>query len=122
MAEMIAGVRAVLPGSLDVRFHWLPAEFLAEQQVRGWSGPESLPVWIPAREGNDGWGRVGIQRALDAGLTYRSLADTTQSVLEYFPSYQAGLDPERRARGMAAGLTEEKERQVLEAWRARGGR
>lgn len=118
MHEMIAGIRGALPGSLDVRFTHVPAEFLEQQQVRAWAGPNSLPVWVPDREGNEGWGRVSIQRAIDKGLTFRSLADTTQSVLEWYPGWFASLPAERQQRP-AAGLSADKEREVLSAWRAR---
>ena len=118
MQEMVAGIRGALPGGLDVKFTYVPAEFLAQHQIRGWAGPNSLPVWVAPREGNDGWNRVSIQRALDKGLTFRSLADTTQSVLDWYPGWFASLSPERQARP-AAGISAEKEQQVLAAWRAR---
>lgn len=118
MREMVAGIRGALPGSLDVKFTYVPANFLEQHQVRGWAGPNSLPVWVAPREGNDGWNRISIQRAIDKGLTFRSLADTTQSVLGWYPKWFASLPAERQQRP-AAGLSAEKEREVLTAWRAR---
>lgn len=118
MREMVAGIRGALPGSLDVKFTYVPADFLAQHQIRGWAGPNSLPVWVAPREGNDGWNRVSIQRALEKGLTFRSLADTTQSVLDWYPEWYATLPPERQQQ-RGAGITAEKEHEVLAAWRSR---
>jgi 2'-hydroxyisoflavone reductase len=56
-----------------------------------------LPLWIadPALSAAD---RAVIDRALDAGLTFRPLADTVRSTLdEAVPTEAAGLSPEREA-------------------------
>lgn len=111
MAEMLYGIRAVLPGSHDIKFTWLPVDFLTEQKVRGWS---DMPTWLPMRADNQGWGRVSIARALAKGLTFRSLADTTRDTLAWFHT----LPAERQAT-TRAGLKPEREAEVLAAWRAR---
>jgi 2'-hydroxyisoflavone reductase len=64
----------------NAQFTWVPADFLAEQKVRPWS---DMPVWVPPRE-DSGFASVSIRKALDKGLTFRSLTDTTQATLEWF--------------------------------------
>lgn len=116
MGEMVGGIRATLPGDLDVRFTWVPADFLGEQKVNGWS---DLPVWVPAREGEEGWSRVSIARALAKGLTFRSLADTTAATLAWHETRpEAARAIPRRTQPAGAGLAPERETAVLAAWRA----
>lgn len=108
MAGLLHGVRGALPGDLDLRIHWLPADFLREQQVRPWS---EMTTWF----GPDAvLSRASNARAVAAGLTYRSLARTTVDTLEWFRS----LPAERQA-APRAGLAADKEARVLEAWRGR---
>lgn len=111
MAEMLYGMRAVLPGSHDIKFTWLPADFLTEQKVRGWS---DMPTWLAMRPDNQGWGRVSIARALAKGLTFRPLAETTRDTLAWFKT----LPAERQAT-LRSGLKPEREVEVLAAWHAR---
>ena len=111
------GIGAMLDGikkatKSNATFTWVDADFLAEQKVRPWG---DMPVWIPPR-GEDGGGltSVSIQKALAQGLTFRSLADTTQATLEWFKKQPA----DRQAK-MRAGITAEREAQVLAAWHAK---
>lgn len=111
MAEMLYGMRGVMPGSHEISFTWLPVDFLAEEKVRGWS---DMPTWLPMRADNQGWGRVSITRALAKGLTYRPLAETTRDTLAWFKT----LPAERQAT-LRSGLKPEREAEVLAAWRAK---
>jgi 2'-hydroxyisoflavone reductase len=111
MGEMVGGIRAAMPGDLDVKFTWMPAEFLTQQQVRGWS---DLPVWVAPRENNDGWSRVSIDRALAKGLTFRPLALTAKDTLEWDKTR-----PEAQRTNRRAGLRPEREAEVLTAWKSR---
>jgi 2'-hydroxyisoflavone reductase len=110
MAEQLYGIRAVTPGSNDVSFTWVPSDFLAEQKVRGWS---DMPTWVPKREGNDGWSRVSIERAVAKGLTFRPLAVTARDTIDWFKT----LPADRKQ--MRSGLTPEREKAVLDAWHAK---
>jgi 2'-hydroxyisoflavone reductase len=94
--------------SEPARFTFADAEFLASQQVRPWS---DMPAWVPADGPSPGLLQVSIQRALDRGLTYRPIADTARDTLAWFRT----LPAERQARLMA-GLSAEREAQVLRAW------
>lgn len=104
MAEMLAGIRAVTSGAL--KFTWVPADFLGAQSVSPWG---DMPCWIPGHAVMN----VRLDRALAAGLTYRPLADTVGDTLEWYSE----LDEERRA-NLRAGLSAEREAEVLAAWHA----
>jgi 2'-hydroxyisoflavone reductase len=109
MAEQLYGIRGALSGDLDIRLHWIPADFLQAQGVRPWS---EMTTWF----GPDAvLSTTSNARALAAGLTYRPLAEITTDTLAWFRS----LPAERQA-NMVAGLGAEKEREVLAAWRASG--
>jgi len=111
MGEMLAGIRAVLPGSLDIRFTWADADFLSSRQVRPWS---DMPVWIPTVGETAGWSQVNIDRALAKGITFRPFAVTALDTLEWHRTRPAEAQEKMRA-----GLTPEREAEVLAAWRAR---
>jgi 2'-hydroxyisoflavone reductase len=92
----------------NATFTWVPLEFLKQQKVEAWS---DMPVWA----GDElGLSRTKIDRALSKGLTFRSLADTTRDTLAWFKSL-----PQDRQSKLRAGVTPEKEAQVLGAWHAR---
>src|SRR6266536_3032090 len=87
-------------------FTWVPANFLAQQKVEAWS---YMPVWA----GDElGLSRTNISRALAKGLTFRPLAETARDTLAWFKS----LPQERRSK-LRAGLTPEREADVLAAWK-----
>ena len=111
---MLYGCRAVSSGSNEIKFTWADAEFLREQNVRGWS---DMPTWIAPGPDNQGWGRVSIDRALAKGLTFRPLAVTARDTIDWFKT----LPAERQAT-MGAGLKPEREKEVLAAWHARQSR
>lgn len=108
MAEMLYGIKGVT--TAGAQFTWVPATFLEAQKVNPWS---DMPVWIPPIGEMTGFATVSIKRALDKGLTFRSLADTTQATLAFHESRPA----ERKAK-LRSGLTPEREAEVLAAWKA----
>jgi 2'-hydroxyisoflavone reductase len=98
----------VVTGS-DARLTWVGESFLVEQGVEPWS---ELPLWIPESDASHaGFSRVDCSRALDAGLTFRPLEQTVRDTLEW-----ASTRPADRA--WRAGLTREREAELLAAWRA----
>ena len=107
MAEMLYGIRAIT--STPVGFTWVPIQFLSEQGVRPWS---DMPAWIPG----DPLSLVSVARAVEAGLSFRPLAVTALSTLEYHLQR-----PEEERTNPQAGISPEREREVLDAWRARKG-
>lgn len=109
MAGLIHGIRATVDN--EISFTWVPADYLAEHEVQPWS---EMTVWVPPEGEYRGFATGSIQRALDAGLDFRPLADTVGATLDYWNS----LPDERRA-NPRAGLAEDKERRVLAAWHSR---
>lgn len=107
MAEMLYGIKAVT--TAGAQFTWVPASFLEAQKVAPWG---DMPVWVPPQGEYAGFGAIGISRALAAGLTFRPLADTAQATLAFHESRPA----ERQAK-LRAGITPEREAEVLAAWK-----
>jgi 2'-hydroxyisoflavone reductase len=107
MAEMLYGIKAVT--TAGAQFRWVPAEFLEAQKIGPWM---DMPVWIPPVGEYAGFGSRSIKRALDAGLTFRPLADTAQATLEWYETVSA----ERKAKPRA-GLSAEREAEALAAWK-----
>lgn len=107
MAEMLYGIKAVT--TAGAQFTWVPASFLEEQKVSPWS---DMPVWLPPIGETAGFGSRSIKRALAAGLTFRPLADTAQATLDYHDA----RDAERKSK-MRAGLSPQREAEVLAAWK-----
>src|SRR5437762_2438185 len=105
---MLDGIKTAL--NSNATFAWVDAEFLKQQKVEAWS---DMPVWA----GDElGMSRTNISRALAKGLTFRSLADTARDSLAWFKAQK----PKRQAK-MRAGLTPEREAEVLTALHKQGG-
>jgi 2'-hydroxyisoflavone reductase len=105
---MLDGIKTAL--NSNATFAWADAEFLKQQKVEAWS---DMPVWA----GDElGMSRTNISRALAKGLTFRSLGDTASDALAWFKAQK----PERQAK-MRAGLTPEREAEVLVALHKQDG-
>ena len=90
----------------NVTFTWVTEEFLTRQKVEPWS---DMPVWT----GKDsGLARAKIDRALSKGLTFRPLSETARDTLTWFESL-----PQERQSHLKAGLSPEREAEVLAAWK-----
>lgn len=110
LAELLYGIRAVT--TAETTFTWVDTDFLLANGARPYS---DLPVWMPPLEGREGFARFDMTPEIEAGLTYRSLADTTRDTLEYHFSRTA----ERQA-SLRAGMSPEMEAELLAKWHARG--
>jgi len=97
----------------DARVTWLPASFLAQQRIEGWS---DMPVWVDAVGEEAAFAMTSAERALAAGLKVRSLPDTVRDTLVWHLSRPA----EQQAK-LKAGITPEREQEVLAAWHAAQG-
>jgi len=99
--ELLGTCRTI--GTPDSAITWVPDEFLLEHDVGEWM---ELPLWIadPAMAGAD---QVDVRRALGEGLRFRTLAETVRGVLEEASTTDA------------AGLSREREAELLAAWHAR---
>jgi 2'-hydroxyisoflavone reductase len=111
IGEMLDGMRPLASGPVEPTF--VPADFLAEQNVRPWA---DMPTWVPPVGSSAGFARVSIQRALREGLTFRPSPQTARDTLEWHRTRPAEQQAQLRA-----GLSAEREAEVLRAWReARG--
>src|SRR5437870_1559921 len=100
---MLDGIKTALKS--NATFTWVAEDFLTRQKVEPWS---DMPVWT----GKDsGLARAKIDRALSKGLTFRPLAETARDTLAWFKSL-----PQERQGKLRAGLTPEREAEVLRAW------
>jgi 2'-hydroxyisoflavone reductase len=108
MQGMLDGIKKVTKTNSTLT--WVDADFLAEQKVSPWS---DMPVWIPPRGDEAGFSMININKAVGKGLTFRPVPDTAQATLEWFRKQT----PERQAK-LRAGITAEREGQVLAAWHA----
>jgi 2'-hydroxyisoflavone reductase len=96
-AELLETARE-LSGS-DARFTWVPDEFLVEHEVGEWM---ELPMWLQDPDWL-GMHMADVSRALGAGLRFRPLAETVRETLELArPTDDAGLTPERESELLAA--------------------
>jgi 2'-hydroxyisoflavone reductase len=106
---MMHGIHAVTGGRVE--FTHVARDFLEQQKV---SFGSDLPIWLPAGSEFGGYGQVSNKRALDAGLTFRPLATTVADLLAWFRS-----QPAERQATLRAGMTREREAELLKAWHAR---
>src|SRR5438034_2806007 len=101
---MLDGIKAAMKSNATLT--WVAEDFLTQQKVEPWS---DMPVWT----GNDsGLARAKIERALNKGLTFRPLAETARDTLAWLKSH-----PQDRQAHLRAGLTPERETEVLAAWK-----
>lgn len=110
MAEQLHGIRAAFDGDREVRFTWVPADFLKAQKVSAWS---DMPTWIPRGIPDAAGMNADNRRAIAAGLTFRPLARSAVDALDWFNA--APADARTRMVG-GAGLSSDRERATLEAW------
>jgi 2'-hydroxyisoflavone reductase len=103
---MLETVKSALSSS--AKFTWVNADFLEAQKVEPWS---DTPVWIPPRGEEAGGNQISNKRALAKGLIFRAMADTTRDTVAWFKS-----QPQDRQSKLKAGLSPERETEVLAAW------
>ena len=113
IAEMLHGIKAVT--TAGAQFTWVPADFLAGQNVRGW---RDMPVWVPPTGDSAGFARRSAAKAVAKGLTFRPLAVTAKDTLDWAKTRTAEQQ-QALAEGRVAGLSAAREAEVLAAWRAR---
>jgi len=106
MKMMLDGIKKGTGG--DAKFTWVPTDFLEQKEVAPWSG---MPVWIPSNNGEQGFAMINCAKAVAAGLTFRPVDATAKDTLAWFKTL-----PENRRGKLAAGITAEKEQEVLAAW------
>ena len=91
----------------DAAATWVDEAFLTEQKVGAWV---ELPLWAPAEAA--GIMQVDCARARAAGLRFRTVDETVADTLAWDRTR-----PQQEA--LRAGLTPEREAELLRAWRTR---
>ena len=110
MAALLYGIRASTTQGAKLTF--VPADFLEAQNVSAWA---DMPVWVPNSGDSAGFHTRSNAKAVAAGLTFRSIADTTAATLAWF----AAQPEERRKAGVRAGIAAVREIEVLKAWKVK---
>lgn len=87
---------------------WVPQEFLLEQEVAPWAGPDSVPLWLPRPE-YDGMLAHDVGPSLDAGLVTRPIEETARDTLAWL---RATPD------ATVSGIDRARETDLLAAWHA----
>src|SRR6267378_1156001 len=100
---MLDGIKAALKSNAPLT--WVTEDFLTRQKVEPWS---DMPVWTGKESG---LARAKIDRALSKGLTFRPVGETARDTLAWFKSQS-----QDRQSKLRAGLTPERETEVLVAW------
>jgi 2'-hydroxyisoflavone reductase len=93
---------------------WVPTDFLEKQKIQPMS---DIPVWIPAPGEFAGLNDASVERALREGLTIRPVQSTVNDTLAWYLQ----RPPAERAK-LGSGLTPEREKALLDAWRAASGK
>ncbi len=91
----------------NAQFNWVSEAFLQEHEIGAYV---EIPLWVP--EEMVGFSTVNCQKAIDAGLTFRPLADTVRDTLDW----EATRPKDYEWQG---GLTPEREAELLKKWRVR---
>lgn len=84
---------------------WADADFLLERDVHHWSGPRSLPLWLP--EEARGMTAHDVSAAFAAGLTTRPIGETALDTLAWL---------QQEAGAPRTGLTRAEEQDLLDDW------
>src|SRR6266567_6363368 len=63
-------------------FTWVDRAFLESHDIRRWSGPRSLPLWLPLPD-YAGFATRDTSPARDSGLTVRTLSETARDTLSW---------------------------------------
>ncbi|MEP7135066.1 MAG: NAD-dependent epimerase/dehydratase family protein [Chloroflexota bacterium] len=101
LGSMLEACKQVSGSNANIQ--WAAAEFLKQNNVAEWS---DMPVWIPDTEETQGFSRMNVSKAIQAGLKFRPLSDTIRDTLAWANTRPA--DHEWRA-----GLKAEREQELL---------
>jgi len=108
LGDLFAVCAAVVDGPVDLVE--APDGWLREQQVEPWTGPDSLPLWLPHPE-YAGLMTRDTSVVTAAGLRHRPLDEVVRAALAW--ERACGLDRDRRA-----GLSAPRERELLDRLRS----
>ncbi len=100
------------PGAVDTTVTWIPADFLVTNKV---SPGGDMPIWLPAEGETAGFHRWNVSKAVAAGLAFRSVEETVRGIYTFID----GLSDEEKKRIRPAGISRDREKEVLAAWKAK---
>jgi 2'-hydroxyisoflavone reductase len=106
----ITAANATVKPAPPPRAVWVPAAFLEQQKIQPWS---DMPVWIPESGEYAAFAEANVTKALHAGLSNRAIQSTVNDTLAWHLQR-----PEAERAKLAAGLTPEREQELLKAWQA----
>jgi 2'-hydroxyisoflavone reductase len=89
-------------------FTWVGADFLDKQSA-------DTPIWAPASGETLGFHQINCQKAIKSGLGFRPMAETIRDTLAWWKTL-----PEARRAKPRAGLSAEREIELLAAWKKQG--
>lgn len=101
LADVLARTGAAV--GFDGELVWVPQEALEAAGVAPWSGPESIPLWLP-RPAYDGMLAHDATPSLRAGLRVRALEETARDTLAWLAA-----DPD----APVTGIGREREAELL---------
>ena len=95
----------------DAVFSWVNEEFLLAEKVASWI---EMPLWLPegAAPHLGGFMHINSDKAVAAGLTFRSLKDTIQDTRNWW-------EANKQTEELKAGMDSSKEQTLLSKWRER---
>jgi 2'-hydroxyisoflavone reductase len=103
LGDLVDEVTEAVGGNAQVV--WAPADFLLERDVAYWSGPRSLPLWLP--EEARGMTAHDVTASFEAGLSTRPFGETAVDTLAWL---RANPDAPR------TGLSRAEEQDLLDDW------
>lgn len=109
MADMLGGISSALEASAQLT--WVSTDFLRAEGVNSWT---DMPVWVPNQGDTAGFHHRDVRRAVAVGLTYRPLAETARETLNWFRE-----QPVERQGALRAGVSAEREGELLSKWKRR---
>ena len=105
MSTMLGAIGSAVDS--DYSLAWIPEQFLQQQNISPWS---DMPTWIPG----DPLSFVSVERSIEAGLTFRAVEQTARDTLMWDRTR-----PQLERQNRQAGITREREREIIEAWKNR---
>lgn len=134
VGQLLAACKSA--SSSNATFTWVPLDFIEKQGIIPGA---DLPIWVPSDGRTAGFHRVNIDRAIKAGLTFRSAEVTCRDTLAWWPK-----EVDRRARvgkqmvedaakagkpapnlpdpnNLRVGLSAQRETAALTAWKSQKG-
>ncbi len=104
LGEVLEGVTIGVGG--EPRLFWAHPAFLQRHHVQPWSGPRSLPLWLP--EEMTGMVSHDVSATFDDGLRTRPISVTAADTLAWLRSEEG--------RATVTGMTRAEEQELLDDW------